>query len=77
MRISPSAVSSKLLRESFWLATDAFQKQLILRALESNQGNWAATARQLELDSGNLHRLAKRLGIKSQKGLNEPRNITM
>ncbi|EHH2473397.1 nitric oxide reductase transcriptional regulator NorR [Vibrio vulnificus] len=45
-------------------ATDAFQKQLILRALESNQGNWAATARQLELDSGNLHRLAKRLGIK-------------
>ncbi|HAS8108131.1 hypothetical protein D8T65_11620 [Vibrio vulnificus] len=63
MRISPSAESSKLLRESFWLATDAFQKQLILRALESNQGNWAATARQLELDSGNLHRLAKRLGI--------------
>ncbi|EGQ7694189.1 hypothetical protein WD374_000583 [Vibrio vulnificus] len=52
------------MRESFWLATDAFQKQLILRALESNQGNWAATARQLELDSGNLHRLAKRLGIK-------------
>ncbi|HFQ5063918.1 TPA: nitric oxide reductase transcriptional regulator NorR [Vibrio vulnificus] len=45
-------------------ATDAFQKQLILRALESNQGNWAAAARQLELDSGNLHRLAKRLGIK-------------
>ncbi|EHK8983154.1 nitric oxide reductase transcriptional regulator NorR [Vibrio vulnificus] len=45
-------------------ATDAFQKQLILRALESNQGNWAATARQLELDSSNLHRLAKRLGIK-------------
>ncbi|HDY7728103.1 TPA: nitric oxide reductase transcriptional regulator NorR [Vibrio vulnificus] len=45
-------------------ATDAFQKQLILRALESNQGNWAASARQLELDSGNLHRLAKRLGIK-------------
>ncbi|AAO08229.1 TPA: nitric oxide reductase transcriptional regulator NorR [Vibrio vulnificus] len=45
-------------------ATDAFQKKLILRALESNQGNWAATARQLELDSGNLHRLAKRLGIK-------------
>ncbi|RZQ28100.1 hypothetical protein D8T43_22175 [Vibrio vulnificus] len=63
MRISPSAESSKLLRESFWLATDAFQKQLILRALESNQGNWAVTARQFELDSGNLHRLAKRLGI--------------
>ncbi|EGQ9276350.1 TPA: hypothetical protein I7757_13165 [Vibrio vulnificus] len=64
MKISPSAVSSKLLRESFWLATDAFQKQLLLRALESNQGNWAVNARQFELDSGNLHRLAKRLGIK-------------
>lgn len=45
-------------------ATDAFQKAMIVRALEENQGNWAATARQLELDNGNLHRLAKRLGIK-------------
>ncbi|HDX8368903.1 TPA: transcriptional regulator, partial [Aeromonas dhakensis] len=26
---------------------------------------WAATARTLELDSGNLHRLAKRLGLKA------------
>ncbi|EGU32986.1 anaerobic nitric oxide reductase transcription regulator [Vibrio sp. N418] len=45
-------------------ATDAFQKRVILQALEQHQGNWAATARQLELDNGNLHRLAKRLGIK-------------
>ncbi|ELA8259455.1 nitric oxide reductase transcriptional regulator NorR [Vibrio alginolyticus] len=45
-------------------ATDAFQKAMIVRALEENQGNWAATARQLEIDNGNLHRLAKRLGIK-------------
>jgi len=45
-------------------ATDSFQKAMIVRALEENQGNWAATARQLELDNGNLHRLAKRLGIK-------------
>ncbi|HCZ9306623.1 TPA: nitric oxide reductase transcriptional regulator NorR [Vibrio alginolyticus] len=45
-------------------ATDAFQKAMIVRVLEENQGNWAATARQLELDNGNLHRLAKRLGIK-------------
>ncbi|MDF4687334.1 sigma 54-interacting transcriptional regulator, partial [Vibrio parahaemolyticus] len=42
-------------------ATDAFQKAMIVRVLEENQGNWAATARQLELDNGNLHRLAKRL----------------
>ncbi|ACY53983.1 sigma-54 interaction domain family [Vibrio antiquarius] len=45
-------------------ATDTFQKAMIIKALEQNQGNWAATARQLELDNGNLHRLAKRLGIK-------------
>ncbi len=41
-------------------ATDAFQKAMIVRALKENQGNWAATARQLEIDNGNLHRLAKR-----------------
>lgn len=45
-------------------ATDIFQKSVIIEALNNNQGNWAATARQLALDSGNLHRLAKRLGIK-------------
>ncbi|MCG3734574.1 hypothetical protein [Vibrio cincinnatiensis] len=37
----------------------------LFEALNHNQGNWSATARQLALDSGNLHRLAKRLGIKS------------
>lgn len=45
-------------------ATDTFQKAIIVKALEQNQGNWAATARQLGLDNGNLHRLGKRLGIK-------------
>ncbi|WP_027252726.1 nitric oxide reductase transcriptional regulator NorR [Photobacterium halotolerans] len=46
------------------LATETFQKSMILEALSQNQNNWSATARQLELDCGNLHRLAKRLGIK-------------
>lgn len=45
-------------------ATDTFQKAIIVKALEKNEGNWAATARQLGLDNGNLHRLGKRLGIK-------------
>lgn len=45
-------------------ATDAFQTAMISQALEQNQNNWAATARQLGLDNGNLHRLAKRLGLK-------------
>jgi len=45
-------------------ATDEFQGQLIRQTLESFAGNWSATARHLQIDSGNLHRLAKRLGIK-------------
>ncbi len=45
-------------------ATDAFQLELIQNTLAQCGGNWAATARQLAMDSGNLHRLAKRLGLK-------------
>ncbi|HDX8385104.1 TPA: nitric oxide reductase transcription regulator, partial [Aeromonas hydrophila] len=46
-------------------ATDAFQLALIEQTLAAHEGNWAATARTLELDGGNLHRLAKRLGLKA------------
>ena len=45
-------------------ATDHYQTELIKQALTKNKGNWAKTARQLNIDAGNLHRLAKRLGIK-------------
>ncbi|WP_447832659.1 nitric oxide reductase transcriptional regulator NorR [Aeromonas salmonicida] len=45
-------------------ATDAFQFQLIEQTLAAQHGNWAATARALEMDGGNLHRLARRLGLK-------------
>ncbi|MGR5148722.1 nitric oxide reductase transcriptional regulator NorR [Photobacterium alginatilyticum] len=45
-------------------ATELFQAQYIRQALDANDNNWAATARQLGIDSGNLHRLAKRLGLK-------------
>ncbi len=44
-------------------ATDAFQIRLIEQTLAAEKGNWAATARALQMDSGNLHRLAKRLGL--------------
>jgi len=37
---------------------------MIVRALEQNSRNWAASARALETDVANLHRLAKRLGLK-------------
>ncbi len=45
-------------------ALDDFQGQLIRQTLERFGGNWSATARHLQVDTGNLHRLARRLGIK-------------
>ena len=45
-------------------ATDQFQAIMIKQAYKDNGNNWAATARQLKLDPGNLHRLAKKLNLK-------------
>lgn len=45
-------------------ATEAFQREMIRQALAQNNHNWAASARALETDVANLHRLAKRLGLK-------------
>lgn len=45
-------------------ALDTYQRQLIQACLDQHQGNWAATARVLELDRANLSRLARRLGIR-------------
>ena len=53
-------IANENLRE----ATEAFQRQMITRALEQNNRSWAACARALEMDVANLHRLAKRLGLK-------------
>ncbi|NIF46299.1 nitric oxide reductase transcriptional regulator NorR [Enterobacter sp. Ap-1006] len=49
-------------------ATDAFQRGQVREALARNGNNWAASARQLGVDVANLHRLAKRLGVKSSQG---------
>jgi anaerobic nitric oxide reductase transcription regulator len=40
-----------------------FQRQVIRQSLEDNSQVWAKAARQLQLDRGNLHRQAKRLGL--------------
>lgn len=56
----PAGLISMPLRE----ATDAFQKFRIESTLNANRNNWSATARELGVDAGNLHRLAKRLGLK-------------
>tara|TARA_R110002072_G_scaffold10569_37_gene49282 strand:+ start:5917 stop:7500 length:1584 start_codon:yes stop_codon:yes gene_type:complete len=45
-------------------ALSAYQIRLIQEAVEHNAGNWSAAARDLDLDRGNLHHLARRLGLK-------------
>ena len=55
-----SRVGVQAMRES----VENCQRQSIRQALESFDGNWASAARALELDASNLHKLARRLGLK-------------
>lgn len=45
-------------------ALDAYQRQLVRQALAHCKDNWAAAARALDIDPSNLHKLARRLGMK-------------
>jgi len=45
-------------------AVDACQRQCIQAALARHGGSWAQAARALEVDASNLHKLARRLGLK-------------
>jgi anaerobic nitric oxide reductase transcription regulator len=42
---------------------ERYERQLLSASLARHNGNWAATARELQLDRANLQRLAKRLGV--------------
>ena len=44
-------------------AVDNYQRQLIGALLQRHAGNLSATARALQIDRGNLHRLTRRLGL--------------
>ncbi|MEQ4529988.1 MAG: nitric oxide reductase transcriptional regulator NorR [Mixta sp.] len=57
-------VAETLPQQNLQDATRDFQRQYILRALQASDNNWAACARRLEMDAGNLHRLARRLALK-------------
>ena len=46
-------------------ASQAAQRQSIRFALSQSGGNWAQAARALQMDPSNLHKLARRLGLKS------------
>ena len=52
---------------SFRDAVSKYQVKLIQSALKRNDGNWAAAARDLEMNRSNLHNLATRLGIRTKK----------
>jgi anaerobic nitric oxide reductase transcription regulator len=45
-------------------AVDEFQRERLRDALARCEGNWSAAARLLQVDRGNLHHLARRLGMK-------------
>ncbi len=47
-------------------AVDAFQRELIRRALAESGGRWAAAARALGMHRSNLHHLAERLGLRAE-----------
>jgi anaerobic nitric oxide reductase transcription regulator len=47
-------------------ATRAFQRSTVRSAVAAENGNWAKAAKRLGMDAGNLHRLARRLEIKTQ-----------
>jgi anaerobic nitric oxide reductase transcription regulator len=45
---------------------DVAKRERILAAVRTANGNWAQAARALGMDRGNLHRLARRLGLISR-----------
>lgn len=56
------AVNHEALMQSVKDAQLQFQREYILRAYNASDRKWALGART-EIDPGNLHRLAKKLGI--------------
>ena len=59
-----SEISAAACPASMHEVVENCQRHAIRQALARHQNNWAAAARQLELDASNLHKLARRLGIK-------------
>lgn len=44
---------------------EACQRQAVEAALAQHRGNWARAAKALDIDASNLHKLARRLGLKA------------
>jgi anaerobic nitric oxide reductase transcription regulator len=61
--VSTEALPHPVFDRSFNEMVADFQRQIIRQSLDDNSQVWAKAARQLQLDRGNLHRQAKRLGL--------------
>ena len=61
---SAAAVAPASAAASMRDVVDASQPEAIRQALSHHQDNWAASSRQLDMDASNLHKLARRLGVK-------------
>ncbi|MBI5500911.1 MAG: nitric oxide reductase transcriptional regulator NorR [Deltaproteobacteria bacterium] len=59
--VPPPAVAPGTTMREAWRE---FQRGLVRRTLAGHGGNWAAAARSLGMDRGNLHHLGRRLGLK-------------
>ncbi len=64
--VAAETIADPTAEEGFDLrqAVRDYQRRLIRRAVAETGGNWAAAARRLGLDRGNLFHLAKRLGLR-------------
>ena len=62
--IMPELVATESL-PSMKIATDYCQRQMIRAALDRSREKWADAARMLDIDPSNLHKLARRLGMKT------------
>ncbi len=63
--VSSAAPPMPSTRPPLAIAVVNFQRQYVQMTLQQSAGNWAAAARSLGLDASNLHKLARRLGLKA------------
>lgn len=60
----PTAALAPAAASTMHDAIESAQRHAIRQALSRHADNWAAAARQLGIDASNLHKLARRLGLK-------------
>ncbi|MDE3009491.1 MAG: nitric oxide reductase transcriptional regulator NorR [Pseudomonadota bacterium] len=61
---APAGTDAAALPGALRDAVAAVQRQAIRQALADSRGNWTQAARRLEVDPSNLHKLARRLGLR-------------